>query len=129
MRKTVTVFWSVLLAMALTVQPVHAEAPTTDGEREESALLLSDDSEVSAEGEESPVPDDIWDGAYTEFKGPDGQVTTVFDNGSVVTEYRDGSAEGVNWRVEYKKRKRRTLRNPYCPLRARKWLEMGLFQR
>lgn len=98
MRKTVTVFWSVLLAVFLTVQPVHAEAPTTDGEREESALLLSDDSEVPAEGEESPVPDDIWDGAYTEFKGPDGQVTTVFDNGSVVTEYRDGSAEGVDYR-------------------------------
>ena len=35
----------------------------------------------------------------------------------------------VNWCVKYKKRKRRTLRNPYCPLRARKWLEMGLFQR
>ncbi|WP_165444117.1 hypothetical protein [Lachnoclostridium sp. Marseille-P6806] len=98
MKKAVAVFWSVFLAVALAVQPVHAESPKTDGERKESAGLSSDDSNVPADGEVSSVPDDIWDGEYTEFKGPDGQVTTVFDSGSVVTEYSDGSVEGVDYR-------------------------------
>ena len=53
---------------------------------------------VHAEDPAEPaVPDDAFDGAYEEFKGSDGTVTQVFDNGSVITTYKDGSKFGVDY--------------------------------
>ena len=49
------------------------------------------------DSDEYGVPDDAFDGKYTEFKGKDGSVTKVFDNGSVKTTYKDGTAEGVDY--------------------------------
>ena len=43
------------------------------------------------------VPDNAWEGGRTEFKGKDGSVTTVYDNGSVWTKYADGTESGVDY--------------------------------
>ena len=48
-------------------------------------------------GSGSSVPDDAFDGKYTEFKGSDGSTTRVYDNGSVTTEYKDGTKSGVDY--------------------------------
>lgn len=45
----------------------------------------------------SAVPYDAWDGGSAQFTGKDGSVTTVYDSGSVVTEYPDGRTFGVDY--------------------------------
>ena len=44
------------------------------------------------------VPDDAFDGKYTDFKGNDDSVTRVFDNGSVSTKNKDGSVTAVDYK-------------------------------
>ena len=44
------------------------------------------------------IPEDAFDGNFKEVKGSDGSVTSVFDNGSVITEYKDGSKTGVDYK-------------------------------
>ena len=56
-----------------------------------SALAANEDDEIS-------TPDDAFDGDYTEFKGKDGSVTRVFDNGSVSTKNKDGSVTAVDYK-------------------------------
>ena len=71
-----------------------------------STLLALSAAEVYADGEDSldrwnaaldKVPDDPFSGHYTEFENPDGSTTYLFKNGSVVTEYKDGTQEGVDY--------------------------------
>lgn len=45
----------------------------------------------------SAVPNDAWEGGSAQFTGKDGSVTTVYDSGSVVTEYPDGRTFGVDY--------------------------------
>lgn len=52
---------------------------------------------VSAAGE-AVTPDDAFEGNYTEFKGNDGSVTRVFENGSVSTKNKDGSTTAVDYK-------------------------------
>lgn len=44
------------------------------------------------------IPEDAFDGGYTEYKGKDGSVTRVFDNGSVSTKNKDGSVTAVDYK-------------------------------
>jgi|GEM_PF-3897488 len=63
-----------------------------------TAVVLADNGTDPDEGPSLPnVPDDAWDGEYAEFKGKDGSTTIVFDNGSVITTFSDGSREGVDY--------------------------------
>ena len=59
--------------------------------------VLADRETDPDDGWEINVPDDAWDGEYAEFKGKDGSTTLVFDNGSVITTFSDGSKEGVDY--------------------------------
>ena len=43
------------------------------------------------------IPDDRFEGDYDELENPDGSTTYLFKNGSVVTEYKDGTQEGVDY--------------------------------
>ena len=44
------------------------------------------------------IPDDADEGDYAEFKNKDGSTTLVYDNGTVVTKYADGSGEAVDYK-------------------------------
>lgn len=48
--------------------------------------------------EDHEVPDDAWEGGYRDFKGKDGSTTRVYDNGGIVTTYRDGTKEGYDYK-------------------------------
>lgn len=48
--------------------------------------------------DEAATPDDAFEGNYTEFKGNDGSVTRVFENGSVSTKNKDGSTTAVDYK-------------------------------
>ncbi len=56
-----------------------------------SAVSYADGNE---EGQEE---NDAWKGEYKEFRSENGAVTQVFENGSVRTNYPDGSREGVDY--------------------------------
>ena len=43
------------------------------------------------------IPDDRFEGDYDEVANPDGSTTYLFKNGSVVTEYKDGTQDGVDY--------------------------------
>ena len=43
------------------------------------------------------IPDDPFDGDSDKIENPDGSTTYLFKNGSVVTEYKDGSQDGVDY--------------------------------
>ncbi len=62
-----------------------------------SVLADGGTTDPDESGWEINVPDDAWDGEYAEFKGKDGSTTLVFDNGSVITTFSDGSREGVDY--------------------------------
>ena len=62
---------------------------------DDSAAHLSENVQTI---EESHVPDDAFEGDYAEFTGKDGSKTLVFDNGSVLTAYPDGTVEGVDYK-------------------------------
>lgn len=42
-------------------------------------------------------PSDAWDGKYVEYKGKNGNVTRVYDSGSVETIYPDGTRDAVDY--------------------------------
>ncbi|MBR0231538.1 MAG: hypothetical protein IJQ53_04870 [Clostridia bacterium] len=64
-----------------------------------SAFAASAVCVSAADGDEGiGVPDDAFDGGYTEYKGSDGSVTRVFDNGSVSTKNKDGSVHAVDYK-------------------------------
>ncbi|MBR3144702.1 MAG: hypothetical protein IKF53_02270, partial [Clostridia bacterium] len=63
-----------------------------------SALTAISPVSVFAENENISTPDDAFEGDYTEFKGSDGSVTRVFDNGSVSTKNKDGSVTAVDYK-------------------------------
>lgn len=44
------------------------------------------------------LPDDPFSGNYSEFEGKDGSKTLVYDNGSVMTQYKDGSTSSVDYK-------------------------------
>ena len=53
--------------------------------------------DTSTEDKKDIIPEDSFDGNYSEVKGSDGSVTKVYDNGSVVTTKPDGTKEGVTY--------------------------------
>ena len=65
-----------------------------------SILAVTSPVFVSAanEAEAASTPKDAFEGDYTEFKGNDGSVTRVFDNGSVSTKNTDGSVTAVDYK-------------------------------
>ena len=63
-----------------------------------SALTAISPVSVFAERSAVSTPDDAFEGDYTEFKGSDGSVTRVFDNGSVSTKNKDGSVTAVDYK-------------------------------
>ena len=79
MKKTMAVILALCLTLstALTMTPIRSQA---------------------AEKEEASTPEDAFDGEYVEFEGSDGSKTLVYDNGSVMTLYADGSSEGVDYK-------------------------------
>ncbi|MBQ7171597.1 MAG: hypothetical protein IJR89_04905 [Clostridia bacterium] len=63
-----------------------------------SILTIASSVSVFAADEiDISTPDDAFEGDYTEFKGNDGSVTRVFDNGSVSTKYKDGTTSAVDY--------------------------------
>ena len=56
-----------------------------------------EDSKPEPEPERDVIPDDGFEGKYKDFSGKDGSVTRVYDNGSIVTTYPDGSREGMDY--------------------------------
>ena len=83
MKKTLKLILSVLLACFLLF-----------GMFPERIMAEKEDS--SGEGADS-IPEDAFDGDFVEFEGDDGSKTQVFDNGSVITVYSDGSKEGFDY--------------------------------
>ena len=73
-----------LLAFLITLSMLAVLSPV--------AVAADDGDDFSAS-----VPDDAFAGDYTEFKGKDGSVTRVFDNGSVSTKNADGSVTAVDY--------------------------------
>lgn len=50
------------------------------------------------EKQESPIPDDVWEGTFKDYPCKDGTVTRVYNNNSIYTMYPDGSKEGVDYK-------------------------------
>ena len=48
--------------------------------------------------QESPIPDDVWEGTFKDYPCKDGTVTRVYNNNSIYTLYPDGSKEGVDYK-------------------------------
>ncbi len=114
MKKTTVLFLSVslLFIAILTVLPISVCAEEISFDEDYSAHSITDTfidamnkrNENEEDGsrernkpEGDVIPDDRFDGQYTAFSGKNGSFTTVYDNGSVITTYADGSREGVDY--------------------------------
>ncbi len=56
-----------------------------------------ENDEAETESERDVIPDDGFEGEYKDFPGKNGITTRVYDNGSIVTVYPDGSREGMDY--------------------------------
>ena len=83
MRKALTFVLALILVFSLLAPAALAD----DGMTVTSSLDSSEE-----------VPADAFDGNSTEFKGEDGSMTYVYDNGSMKTDYADGTAEGIDYK-------------------------------
>ena len=88
MKKAVSILLSLMMTLSLFpaafVMPESAAEDMDSIDRWNAAL--------------DSVPNDPFEGDYTEKENPDGSKTYVFTNGSVATEYPDGSQEGVDFK-------------------------------
>ncbi len=92
MKKTVSSILAILMILAaFSAAPVYAAADDDPGDGTLSTL-------DSVNRSLDLVPDDHFDGDYDEFDSKDGSKTRVFKNGSVVTEYKDGTKEGFDYK-------------------------------
>ena len=105
----------IVLSLVLTVFPVIAfaedqpfDAEFTAGSGEPPSLTDTylnaleqnsgeQDDEPAQEPTRDRIPDDAFEGDYKDFRAKDGTVTRVYDNGSIVTTYPDGSREGMDY--------------------------------
>lgn len=87
MKKAVSILLSLMMTLSLftvvTVVPAYAEEDKSSLDRWAEAM--------------DSVPDDPFEGEHTTKENPDGSKTYIFKNGSVATEYPDGSQEGVDY--------------------------------
>ena len=85
MRKVIALFLTVIMITALVPTiPAFAEDNEDSFDRWNRAL--------------DNIPDDSFSGEHTVRENPDGSKTYVYENGSVSTEYADGTQEGVDYK-------------------------------
>lgn len=85
MKRHVSLFFSLLTVMSLLCGLLAF--PAAFAAEEPDPLAGFDD-----------LPDDPFSGNYSEFEGKDGSKTLVYDNGSVMTQYKDGSTSSVDYK-------------------------------
>lgn len=91
MKKRIALFLSLIMTLsALASIPVFADAAEKSDEIPDTFDLVNNSLDL--------VPDDCFEGDYEEFANKDGSKTCVFKNGSVITEYKDGTQEGFDYK-------------------------------
>ena len=80
MKRLLTVFLALVMMLGVTGVTVFAE--------EDMAV-------VSVQSKD--IPDDPFSGEAERFEGGDGSVTYVYENGSMKTEYADGTKQGIDY--------------------------------
>ncbi|MBE5861653.1 MAG: hypothetical protein E7295_02245 [Lachnospiraceae bacterium] len=92
MRKLIASLLTILMFL-VTIPPVSVLAESDD---EQGDYLLDKLNAVNKSID--LVPDDRFEGDYTELENKDGTKSYVFENGSVITEYEDGTREGFDYK-------------------------------